>query len=191
MMNAAESPPIPLSGARPWPVSVAAYHALAELGFIHENTELLYGVVYTKMPKSPLHSSLVRRFSRLLKASLPPGILVDTEQPIACEGSEPEPDISAVKGMESDFWKDHPHTAEMVVEVCVTSHDYDRSKLRAYASAGVKECWLVLAPERQIEVHREPKEGQYSDCKTYGPGGTIASAALPGFSLSLDELFVM
>ena len=31
---------------------------------------------------------------------------------------------------------------------------YDRSKLRACASADVKECWLVLGPEKLIEVHR-------------------------------------
>ena len=35
---------------------------------------------------------------------------------------------------------------------------YDRSKLRAYASAGVKECWLVLGREKQIEVNRQPCE---------------------------------
>ena len=29
--------------------------------------------------------------------------------------------------------------------------------LRACANAGVKECWLALGPEKQIEGHRQPQ----------------------------------
>ena len=50
-----------------------------------------------------------------------------------------------------------------MIEVCVSSHEYDRSKLRAYATVGVKECWLVLGPEQHIEVHRQPRDGEYTD----------------------------
>jgi hypothetical protein len=35
----------------------------------------------------------------------------------------------------------------------VSSHDYDRSKLRAYAVAGVQECWLVLGPEKHLNLN--------------------------------------
>jgi len=71
----------------------------------------------------------------------------------------------------------------------VSSPDYDRSKLRAYASAGVKECWLVLGPEQQIEVNRQPAGGQYAERQIIGPGGRLASAAVPGFAVELDALF--
>ena len=188
-MNATVSPPAPLRGAQLWPLSVAAYRALGEAGLIPKNTELLYGFVYTKMSKSPLHSALLRRLSRLLKQALPPGCFVDTEQPINCGDSEPEPDLAVIRGTEEDFWHDHPHTAELVIEICLTSHDYDRSKLRAYATAGVKECRLVLGPEKKIEVHRQPKDGQFTEHALHGPGGTLTSAALPEFTLSLGTLF--
>jgi len=168
---------------------VAAYRALGEMGLIPKNTELLYGLVYTKMSKSPLHSALVRRLTRLLKQALSSGYFVDSEQPITCEDSEPEPDIAVIRGTEEDFWGQHPNTAELVIEVCVTSHDYDRSKLRAYASAGVKECWLILGPEKQIEVYRQPKDGQFTEHALHGPGGTLASSASPEFTLSLDAFF--
>jgi len=189
MTNAAQSPPIPLQGAPLWPLSVAAYRVLTESGLIPKNTELLYGFVYKKMSKSPLHSALVRRLARLLNQALPPGHFVDTEQPIACENSEPEPDLAVLHGTEEEFWNRHPETAELVIEVCITSHDYDRSKLSAYASAGVKECWLVLGPEKTIEVYRQPKDGQFTEHTLHGPGGTLTSAALPGFTLSLDAFF--
>lgn len=189
MKNAVAPPPIPLQGAPLWPLSVAAYRVLGEAGLIPKNTELLYGFVYTKTSKSPLHSALIRRLARLLKQALPPGFFVDSEQPITCEDSEPEPDIAVIRGTEENFWHQHPRTAELVVEVCVTSHDYDHSKLRAYATAGVKECWFVLGPEKQIEVYRQPKEGQFTEHAVHGPGGTLTSAALPEFTLSLDALF--
>ena len=69
MMNAVESRPVPLRGARLWPLSVAAYRALSDMGLIPKNTELLYGFVYTKMSKSPLHSALVVRLLRLLESA--------------------------------------------------------------------------------------------------------------------------
>jgi Uma2 family endonuclease len=188
-MNAVESPPVPLRGAPLWPLSVAAYRVLGESGLIPKNTELLYGFVYQKMSKSPLHSFLLQFLHEALTRVLPVGRLLRTEQPIMCGDSEPEPDLAVVAGRKEDFRHDHPHTAELVIEVCITSHDYDRSKLRAYATAGVKECWLVLGPEKQIEVFRQPKDGQFTEQALHGPGGTLASAALPGFTLSLDALF--
>jgi len=189
MKNAVESPPIPLRGAPLWPLSVAAYRALGEAGLIPKNTELLYGLVYTKMSKSPFHTFLVVRLLRLLGAVVPPTHLVRSEQPITCPDSEPEPDISVVRGTENDFLAEHPHTAELVIEISVTSHEYDRSKLRAYATAGVKECWFVLGPEQKIEMYRQPKDGQFTEHALHGPGGTLTSAALPQFTISLDALF--
>jgi Uma2 family endonuclease len=141
------------------------------------------------MSKSPFHSFLVLRLLRLLEAIMPKTHLVRSEQPITCLDSEPEPDISVVRGTESDFLTQHPHTADLAVEVCVTSHDYDRSKLRAYAIAGVKECWFILGPEKQIEVYWQPKDGQYTAHSLHGPGGTLTSVALPEFTLTLDALF--
>ncbi len=187
-MNVVESPPVPLR-AQLWPLTPAAYHVLGEAGLIPKNTELLYGFVCTKMSKSPLHSALIRRLSRLLKQVLPPGYFVDSEQPIACGDSEPEPDLAVIRGAEEDFWSQHPNTAEIVVEGCVTSYDYDRAKLRAYATAGVKECWLVLGPDKQIEVYRQPKDGQFTEHALYGPEGILASWVMPNLTIPMESIF--
>jgi Uma2 family endonuclease len=77
----------------------------------------------------------------------------------------------------------------LVVEVCVSSEDYDRSKLRAYASATVKEVWLVLAPEKQVEVHRQPAGERFRERIVHGPGGRLASAVAPEFTVELEALF--
>ena len=76
-----------------------------------------------------------------------------------------------------------------MIEICASSHEYDRSKLPAYAGADVKECWLVLGPEKQLEVHRQPQGGQYAESSVHGPGGNVTSAAVPGFRVDLAILF--
>jgi Uma2 family endonuclease len=187
-MKAAEAFQAPVRGAEVWPLSVAAYHALGEADLMPERTELLYGFVYHKMSKSPLHTFLMLRLLRLLQAVLPPDLHLRPEQPLTCVDSEPAPDLAVVHGAEEDFRLAHPRTAELVIEVSVTSPDYDRSKLRAYASAGVKECWLVLGREKQIEVHRKPGEGQFAERTLQGPGGRLTSTAIPRFTVDLSKL---
>jgi len=159
------------------------------MGLIPEKTELLYGQVFHKMPKSPLHAWLLIRLTDLLRRVLPSSVHLRQDQPIICADSEPEPDLSVVRGSADNYLTEHPRTAEIIIEGCVTSHDYDRSKLRAYASAGVKEVWLVLAPEKQIEVHRLPSEAQFRERTLHGPGGQLASRVLPGFQVDLAALF--
>ena len=63
-----------------------------------------------------------------------------------------------------------------------------RSKLRAYASAGVKECWLVLGRERQIEVHRQPGDGRFAERSLHGPGARLTSAAIPSLTVDVSKL---
>ena len=176
-------------GPQIWPLGVKAYHMLGERGLVPERTELLYGQVFHKKPKPPLHSYLVQALFKMLQAAVPGGFIAGIGQPITCADSEPEPDLSVVRGTIADFRHGHPITAELVVEICVSSHEYDRSKLRAYASAGVKECWLVLGPEKQIEVHRQPQGEQYAERSVHGPGGSVTSTAVPGFTVDVAGLF--
>jgi Uma2 family endonuclease len=112
-----------------------------------------------------------------------------SEQPVTCADSEPEPDISVVRGSEYDFLREHPKTCELIIEICVPSHEYDRWKLKAYASAGVKEVWLILRQEKLVEIYRKPVAGQFAQLNTYGPGGCVASESVLGFELDLDALF--
>jgi hypothetical protein len=189
MVPAIETEATPVRGAKPWPMSVEAYHVLGEAGVIPENTELLYGFVYPKMPKSPLHWYLFQRLLSLLASMKLPGLLVRSEAPLTFVNSEPEPDIAIVRGIPEDFRAKHPTTAELVIEVCVSSHEYDRSKLRAYAIAGVKQCWLVLGPEKQVESYSVPKDGVYTKRFMHGVGGIITCESIPSVTMDLDSIF--
>ncbi|HXJ44651.1 MAG TPA: Uma2 family endonuclease [Bryobacteraceae bacterium] len=154
-MTAVEAPKTTSAGPQVLPLTVHAYHGLGAMGLIPERTELLYGQVFQKISKSPFHSFLSEYLQDLLRAAALPGRHVRGEEPLTIGNSEPEPDVGVVRGAREDYRQAHPTTAEFLIEVCVTTHDFDRTKLRAYASAGVKEVWLVLGPEKQIEVYRE------------------------------------
>lgn len=189
MAQALEDEVRPVRGAKLWPITVEAYHILGDAGAIPENTELLYGLVYKKMPKSPLHSFLVRRLFELLQKLNLPGFFVRSEQPLTFADSEPEPDIAIVEGANENYRSEHPKTARLVMEVCVSSLEYDRSKLRAYAAADVKECWLIMADEKQIEVHSGPSHGKFVKTQRFGLDDKATSEALSSLAIDLDELF--
>jgi len=180
---------MPVRMERLWPLSLPAYHALGEAGLIPENTELLYGLVYRKMPKSPLHTYFLDLLAELTKRVLPEDLHARLEQPISGIDSEPEPDLAVVVGSREQFRHEHPKCAELVMEICISSQDYDRIKLRAYAMAGVKECWLLLVPEKRVEVYRVPQHGEFTQGLQFGPGGTLTSSALPMFTLDLADFY--
>lgn len=180
----------PVMGSpRVWPLGVKAYHALGELGLIPEKTELLYGQIFQKMSKSPLHSYLSEILEDMLRKAVPLGYQVRGEEPLTIADSEPEPDLAVVRGRREDFREAHPTTAELVIEICVTTHDFDRFKLRAYANAGVKEVWLVLGPEKKVEVYRQPAGNQFAEKIVCEPGTVLASAVIPQFTVDLQKLF--
>jgi Uma2 family endonuclease len=188
-MKTEEMVATPAPQGRLHPLSVEAYHVLAETGFLGEDTELLYGLVYFKTPKSPIHAVFITRLMRAFAKVDQRGFWSRTEQPITCAASEPEPDVSVVRGSEDDYSKTHPRTAEFIAEVCVTSHDYDRSKLRAYAEAGVKECWLVLQPEKVVEVYRRPVNGKFLETTSVSSPAQLRSEVLPEVTVDLGQLF--
>lgn len=179
----------PAIRARVPAMSVEHYHRMFELGMIAPNVELIRGALVEKMPKTPLHSSVVVLLQRFLLARVPEGWHPRAEQPLTLSDSEPEPDIAVVKGTEREYFSGHPTTAALVVEVCVASEAIDRVKLDVYAQAGVPECWLLLAEERVIERHTHPQDGHYAKVERAIFPATIASTVLPSLNLPPLEVF--
>src|ERR1041384_7641384 len=149
-------------------LSVEEYHRLDEFNENGRRTELIRGIVIEKISKSPLHSSISKRLYDRISALLPPGFVVRREDPITLSDSEPEPDIAIVRGTEADFFKAHPSTAELAVEVAVSSATLDRENATLYAEAAVKEYWIVLGLERRVEVYRRPENGRYQEMRVLG-----------------------
>ena len=179
----------PAIRARMHPISVETYHRLGEMGHLSERTELIRGVIIDQMPKTPLHSTVVALLGHLLNMILPEGWSVRCEQPLTFSASEPEPDMAIVRGSLGDYFSEHPHTAAVVIEVCVTSEALDRVKLGVYAEAGVAEAWLVLAEERRVERHTDPQDGVYRRVERAAWPETLPSTVVPSMVLPPEGLF--
>ena len=111
------------------------------------------------------------------------------EQPITCETSEPEPDLALVEAKPDDYASGHPTTAELVIEITISSASIDRHKAAIYAGAGVREYWIVLPESRQIEQHTALVNAEYTLRRLFLAGQTVRSEVLPAFQVDLDELF--
>jgi Uma2 family endonuclease len=186
MIAILESPEI---RQRTLPISVETYHWMIENGMVARRAELIRGVIVEKMSKSSLHSLLAKRLYDQLMRTLGPGWYVRKEDPLTLRDSEPEPDILVVEGVEEDFRDRHPHTAVLVVEIAVSSEASDREMIKAYAEAGVSECWLVLARKKEVVCYSSPSAGAYQVIRHAGMEDTLTSAILTEVSLSVASLF--
>jgi Uma2 family endonuclease len=101
-----------------------------------------------------------------------------------------EPDISVTRGDEHTYAEAHPTSAELVVEVAVSSPSLDRENAALYAQAGIKEYWIVLGAERRVEVYRRPENGNYQEHRILGADELLECAAVPGVRLRVSELFL-
>jgi Uma2 family endonuclease len=189
MTAAAQMLEIPAVRARISPVTVAQYHEFPEFNENGRRTELIRGIVIEKMSKSPLHASIVSALYDLLHPQVPADFWLRQDQPLTLRDSEPEPDISLVRGRRAAFSTCHPSTAALVIEVAVTSAAEDRSLASLYAEAGVEEYWIVLPAKRHVEIHRQPEGGTYRSCSIVEGDATLECAAVPGVRVRLVELF--
>lgn len=171
-----------------YPLTVEFYHEAGRLGLIGDDVELLEGVLFTKMSKSPMHQSLARKFQRLLENALPDGFFVDRECPITCARSEPEPDVAVFAGKIEDYEHHHPTTAELVVEIAINTLQRDRSKAAVYAEAGIKEYWLVEPENRSLVLFQHPSASGYGTRMEFSPNEEARSSLFPGFAVRLDQL---
>ena len=171
------------------PIDVQTYHWMGEHSLVNTRTELLRGVIVEKMSKSPLHEYIANELFRLAAKAAGDDFFVRKEGPLTLADSEPEPDLSVVKGRPEDFRKSHPSTAQLVVEVAVSSAEVDREKAALYAEANVSEFWLVLPEAKRIEVFSQPVAGAYQRHEEFSAGQEIASRVIPALVVSLSALF--
>lgn len=144
-----------------WRLTVEQYHEMIRRGILMDGdpVELLEGWLVTKMGKNPPHRIGTRKVRERLNRALPEGWYVDAQEPVTTSDSEPEPDVSVIRGTSEDYFERHPGPAEtaLVVEVADASLRRDRTlKKRAYARAGVPTYWIVNLNDRIVEVYTKP-----------------------------------
>jgi Uma2 family endonuclease len=169
-------------------LSVEGYHRLGELQMLSEQVELLRGFVIAKMPKSPLHELVAQKLMKLLLAQVPNGFEVRPERPLTLRDSEPEPDISVVRGQPDDWARVHPSSAHVVVEVAVSSTALDLGKAEIYSEAGIPEYWLVRPEDRAVDVYSHPTDSGYLSKCTLSEKDVLRSASVPGIEFTVGAI---
>jgi Uma2 family endonuclease len=99
---------------------------------------------------------------------------------VTTRDSEPEPDVSVVRGRRRDYADRHPGPEDvaLLVEVADTSLERDRGwKKRIYAAAGIPCYWIVNLIDGQVEVHAQPsgpgEQADYAAHQVYRRGDRI------------------
>lgn len=115
------------------PLTVEQYHAMARAGILEEGApiELLEGYLVEKMTKHPSHRVATQLVEAALRQVIPPGCHVATQEPVTLEDSEPEPDVSVVRGDFRDYTERHPYAHETPLVVEVVDATLERDRLRS------------------------------------------------------------
>jgi Uma2 family endonuclease len=142
--------------------TVEQYHQMIAAGVFPEGlrVELFEGAIVHMTPVGTPHRGAVLSLLALLNKLVDgTGWHACSQQPIGLASSEPEPDLSIVRGAPQDYFEHHPSPSELalVVEVADSSLAFDRGpKAKLYAAAGIPEYWIVNLIDRQVEVFGEP-----------------------------------
>jgi Uma2 family endonuclease len=163
-------------------LTVDQYRAMARSGILtpDDRVELLEGWLVAKMTKLRSHVVSTMRTFSAITALIPAGWFVAKEDPVLAFESEPEPDISIVRGDIGDYLERTPGPLQvaLVVEVADSSLQNDRSmKKRLYARSGFPIYWLINLVDHRIEVYTEPtgpvEEPEYLHRQDFGPDEMI------------------
>jgi Uma2 family endonuclease len=178
---------------RHW-LSVNDYERMGEAGIFGEGdrVELIEGEIIDMPPISSRHGGAVNRIANQLTLAVGKAAVVATQNPIRLgDFSAPQPDIALLKPRGDYYAQSHPQPDDvlLLIEVAETSLRYDRDKkLPLYASAGIRETWLVDIPGKALWICRDPGPDGYGDARRAGDLASLEPLGMPDCALDLRGL---
>ena len=160
-------------------ITVDEYERIIRAGALENpgKVELIDGYLVDKMAKNPEHSFSATSAHEKLKDLLPAGWSARKEEPVRIpDYDEPEPDVSVVRGIATDYRHRIPEPADvaLLVEVSDSSLSQDLGpKLSAYAKAGIPVYWIVNLIDGQVEVYSNPGPSGYQTHEVLAPGHVL------------------
>lgn len=174
-------------------LTVSEYYKMAEHGILkmEERLELIHGELILKPKVTARHASVSMRLHTLINKIDGNKCIVSVHHPITVSNlSEPEPDL-AILHFRADFYEENLPQAEnvlLVIEVADTSLGYDREvKKPLFAAAGIPELWIVNIEDEQVEVYKNPSNGNYLSRQDFKRGDTIHLENLD-FSVKVERI---
>jgi Uma2 family endonuclease len=153
-----------------------------------KNVELLEVEVYEMSPIGPRRAWKVARLVRAFLEALGDQAVAWPQNPIRIPPhSEPQPDLALLKPRDYGEALPTPEDVLLLVEVADSGlgHDQER-KLPIYAQAGILEVWILDLEQNLLHAFRHPKEGVYTERRTFLPGEKAEPLAFPGVRIAWD-----
>lgn len=159
-------------------------------------TELIYGVLRVADSPTPRHQAVLLDLAVAVRAHVrdrdlgrvwiaPLDVILDRERALIVQ-----PDLIFVSHARLSRVTDRVWVApDMVLEVLSPHPRIGKlaERLEWFASYGVRECWLVHLPERQLGIVSFA-EGRVADRQTFAEDTPIQSAVLPDFTQTLQSI---
>jgi Uma2 family endonuclease len=175
------------------------YYRMADAGvFRDQRVELINGEIVEMPPQGEPHYTTILIGSKRLERAFGDGYVVRTQGPLRTgQDEEPEPDIAVIVGTIGEMLAaGRPRSAVLVVEVSVTTLDYDLGeKAEIYAAAGIEDYWVIDLQSRLIHVHRRTivdpsmsRGRRYSQIEVLSDDKSIAPLAVPNQSIRIADL---
>ena len=138
--------------------SVEEFHRVRATGVWDGlRTYLIRGEIWEQGEMNPPHAVIVGLVQDVLRALFGVGFTVRAQVPLLLTDSSPFPDLAVVKGQQRDYLKDHPTTAELIVEIADSSLFEDTTtKAEVYATGGILDYWVIDVENRLLIVFRDP-----------------------------------
>ena len=155
--------------------TIEDYHRMIAAGVLAgRQVELLDGNVVEMAPELPIHRATYRRGSKYLESLLGQRSVVFTASPITLPSNgEPQSDITIAVPPEPRYDSRHPGPDDIywLIEVSNSTLTFDlEEKAPLYARDHISEYWVVDVPNRQLWVHRQPRDNAYQDILTTSTG---------------------
>ena len=178
-------------------LSVAEYDQIVATGIFggrnKRRIELIWGELRTMNPIGSEHAMMVDRILAWSIAAAPrEKVWLRVQNPVAFLDSDSEPEPDVVWSKLHDYGPNHPAADDilLLIEVADSSLAFDRGeKANLYATAGIRDYWIVNLIDRTIEVRRDPQDGHYRSVQSFGAGTTVEPIAIREARLSVDSLF--
>lgn len=169
------------------------YHQAIEAGVFNDLAiELLNGDLIEMSPEGVPHAGLSSDAADYLRELLDRRAKIRESKPITLPNhSEPEPDIAIVKPL-GDIYKTerHPYAEDTfwLIEYSNSSLQKDLEvKAKTYASANIREYWLINLKTRELIVFRDPANGEYQS-KIILTSGVIIPLSFPDVQVEVTRL---
>jgi Uma2 family endonuclease len=175
--------------------TVQDYYRMSDLGILdpNERTELIAGQIIIMTAKGTPHVMTLRLLANVLENALgDKSVFVSTQDPIRLDNfSEPEPDLSIVKGTILDYGEHHPVPDDiyLVIEVADSTLKQDcEVKDKLYARSNIAEYWVVDIKNRQVHIFRYPTSAGYTSQLILTETHSVSHLAFPEIILSIASI---